>query len=156
MQVVFPVENRIHNGPLGTLDLTKHNRFLRQDLFPTMGEEFNVFGTSYMNLGINRALALLLKQYCQRRRSAGGRCKSPCFQRGWRQTCVPGTPRSKKGSLVQPSEGQSPFQLDSEGRVLMEGNNLLDVANYCRKNNPLLRNFTPRSDCRRAGKVAQK
>lgn len=149
MQVVFPVENQIHNGPLGTLDLTKNNRFLRRDLFPSMVEEFNVFGTSYMNLGINRALALLLKQYCQKQKPADGRCKSPCFQRGWRQTCVPGTPRVRSKKPQSPDE--SPFELDEEGRVIMEGNNLLDVANYCRKNNPLLRNITPRSDCRRAG-----
>lgn len=48
----------------------------------------------FMNIGINRALTLLLRLYCQRavfRKSKV--CMFPCFRSGWVQPCTGGTPR---------------------------------------------------------------
>lgn len=153
MQVVFPVENQIRDGPLGTLDLTLDGRFLKREMFPKMTEPFNVFGTSYMNLGINRALALLQKMYCEdpMNQNSDGRCYFPCLNVGWRQVCVPGSP--KRRELKTKGDGLSMFETDTSGRVLMDGNHLFDTANFCSKDNKILRYMiTPLQDCKRAGK----
>lgn len=153
MQVVFPVDNQIRDGPLGTLDLTLDGRFLKREIFTKMTELFNVFGTSYMNLGINRALALLLKMYCEdpENQKKEGRCYFPCFNSGWRQVCVPGGPIRRE--FKAEGDGSSIFETDASGRVLMDGNDLLDTANFCSRENKILSYMiTLLQDCKRAGK----
>lgn len=154
MQVVFPVENEIRDGPLGTLDLTHGGRFLKREMFPKMTEPFNVFGTSYMNLGINRALALLQKQYCEKEPNANidGRCYFPCFNVGWRQECKPGSPKLRQ--LKTENDGLSNFEMDSTGIIRIMENQLLDTAHFCSIENKIVNYmYTPRKDCERAGEL---
>lgn len=150
MQVVFPVENQIRDGPLGTLDLTREGRFLKREMFPKMTEPFNVFGTSYMNLGINRALALLLKMYCEENATADRRCYFPCFNKGWRQVCIPGTPMRR---ILKTNNDNLPnFETDESGSIKVDGNHLTDAAQFCNIQNKILTYMiTPLQDCRRAG-----
>lgn len=154
MQVVFPVENQIQNGPLGTLDLTHESRgFLKREMFPKMNEPFYVFGTSYMNLGINRALALLQKQYCEKEKEANvdGKCFFPCLNVGWKQECIAGPPRPRQ--LKTQGDGLSYFEVDSAGRILIASNFLVEAGQFCNVENKLLTFMqTPRKDCERAGK----
>jgi hypothetical protein len=152
MQVVFTVEKQVSDGKLTTVNLIQNDKFLRKDMFPPSMKDFNVFGTSYLNLGNNRALALLLKQYCEKNTTPKGKCYFPCFHKGWKQTCIPGTPRRRKD--FNSSTQRSPLEMDSSGRVIMDGNYLLDVAQFCNINNPLLKKTIPRLNCLRAGNIS--
>ncbi|XP_053990763.1 putative nucleoside-triphosphatase [Hylaeus volcanicus] len=149
MQVVFTVQKNTSDTKLLTLDLLEDEKFLKKDMFPSSMKDFDVFGSSYMNLGNNRALALLLKQHCQNNTTPEGKCYSPCFHKGWKQTCIPGTPRRRK-DFTNSTEG-SPLEMDSLGRVIMDGNYLLEVAQFCNTDDPLLNQTIPRENCIRAG-----
>lgn len=83
IQIAFPVQREVIDGAIRTVDVhMKH---------PTIPpHKVSVFATSFVNYGITRALAMLVKGYCNEATLVDGICAFPCFSRGWRQKCQVG------------------------------------------------------------------
>lgn len=132
MQIVFPVDQVPPDSPLTGFELT--GKYLPSSIFPPL----TIFATSYMNLGSERALGLLMKQHCESTGAkTGGVCEFPCFPKGWRSACVPGHPS---------------LQQDDKSKVSIDGNFLEPTGTYCDMSNFVaFQSAAIEFDCEEAG-----
>ncbi|CEM06373.1 unnamed protein product [Vitrella brassicaformis CCMP3155] len=95
-QIAFPYTGQRSSIHQGLLDTGYVNRGVdrRNAMVPYLREDIPIFATSFMNLGINRARAIVIKVACSNMKFRQGPnkevCVHPCFNENWEQPCAAG------------------------------------------------------------------
>lgn len=174
LQLAYPVKEPVRGGAVRTVDVVLQTPLnAPQLLFNTEGlghgnaspvssdnNAIPLFATSFVNYGVKRALALLVKQYCKNAGSIqlrvgpervlkvvtplrNGTCHFPCFLRGWKQDC-------RIGNNMVLTANQHNRGPRYSVRVL--GNALTRPAAFCSvSHNPAIRLARLRENCKSVG-----